>query len=181
MHKAFSVWCIFTGCRLVMVSNTAASSTSVFTSLQAGNGLATNLHSSDCRLETPLDSTPLTESKSCYDQRTVGQSALVSCTHLGPKTRILLLSDSCRFVDTGRPLWQGDVVCHSQLPLALSSSSHLMPTNSSGHFISWVLISFLWWPLFCHLLTLPHWALSWSAEISLWLLWTGRSETSCLR
>jgi hypothetical protein len=28
--------------------------------------------------------------------------------HLGPKTRFLLLSDSCRFVDVGRPFWRED-------------------------------------------------------------------------
>jgi hypothetical protein len=36
----------------------------------------------------------------------VGQSVLVSSTHLGLTTRFLLLSDSCRFVDVGRSLWQ---------------------------------------------------------------------------
>jgi hypothetical protein len=46
-------------------------------------------------------------SKSCYDRRSVGQSILVSSTHLGPKTRFLL-SDSCGFVDVGRPLWRED-------------------------------------------------------------------------
>jgi hypothetical protein len=29
-------------------------------------------------------------------------------THLGRKTRFLLLSDSCGFVDVGRPLWRED-------------------------------------------------------------------------
>jgi hypothetical protein len=28
--------------------------------------------------------------------------------HLGPKTRFLLLSDSCEFVDVGRPFWRED-------------------------------------------------------------------------
>jgi hypothetical protein len=41
-----------------------------------------------------------------YDLRSVGQSFLVSSTHLGPKTRFLLLSDSCWFVDVRRPLWR---------------------------------------------------------------------------
>jgi hypothetical protein len=35
---------------------------------------------------------------------TDGQSAGLSSTHLGPKTRFLLLSDSCGFVDVGRLL-----------------------------------------------------------------------------
>jgi hypothetical protein len=34
------------------------------------------------------------ESKLCYDRRSVGQSVLVSSTHLEPKTRLLLLSNS---------------------------------------------------------------------------------------
>jgi hypothetical protein len=33
-----------------------------------------------------------------------------------------------------------------------------------------------WWPKFCLLV-----ALSWSAELPLWLLWTCRSERNCLR
>jgi hypothetical protein len=36
--------------------------------------------------------------------RSVGQSVLVSSTHLGLTTRFLLLSDSCGFVTVGRPL-----------------------------------------------------------------------------
>jgi hypothetical protein len=42
----------------------------------------------------------------CYDRRSVGQSILVSSTHLGLTTRFLLLSDSCGFVDVGRSLWR---------------------------------------------------------------------------
>jgi hypothetical protein len=38
--------------------------------------------------------------------RSVGQSVLVSSTHLGLTTRFLLLSDSCVFVDVGRSLWR---------------------------------------------------------------------------
>jgi hypothetical protein len=40
-----------------------------------------------------------TKAKLCYGRRLVGQSILVSSTHLGPKTRFLLLVDSCGFVD----------------------------------------------------------------------------------
>jgi hypothetical protein len=43
------------------------------------------------------------ESKLCYYRRSVGQSVLVSSTHLGPKTRFLLLSVP-GFVDLGRLL-----------------------------------------------------------------------------
>jgi hypothetical protein len=48
------------------------------------------------------------KSELCYDRRSVGQSVLVSGTHLGPKTTFLLLSDICGFVDVGRPLWRED-------------------------------------------------------------------------
>jgi hypothetical protein len=42
-------------------------------------------------------------------RRSVGQSVLVSITHLGLTTRFLLLSDSCGFVDVGRFLWRENV------------------------------------------------------------------------
>jgi hypothetical protein len=45
-----------------------------------------------------------TTSKLCYVRRSVGQSVLVSSIHLGTKTRFLLLSDNCGFVDVGRSL-----------------------------------------------------------------------------
>jgi hypothetical protein len=50
----------------------------------------------------------VSKSKLCYGRRSVGQSVLVSSTHLGPKTRFLLLSDSCGFVDVRHPLWRVD-------------------------------------------------------------------------
>jgi hypothetical protein len=52
----------------------------------------------------------LSESKSklCYDRRSVGQCHLISSPHLEQKTIFLLLSDSCGFVDVGRPLWRED-------------------------------------------------------------------------
>jgi hypothetical protein len=40
--------------------------------------------------------------------KTGGQSVLVSITHLGLTTRFFFLSDSCWFVDVGRPLWRED-------------------------------------------------------------------------
>jgi hypothetical protein len=48
------------------------------------------------------------ESKLCYDRLSVGQSILVSSTHLGLMTRFLLLLDSCWFVDVERYLWRED-------------------------------------------------------------------------
>jgi hypothetical protein len=52
------------------------------------------------------------------DRWSVGQSVLVSSTHLEPKTRFLLLSDSCGFVDVGRVLWyeNGSVVYNCSWP-----------------------------------------------------------------
>jgi hypothetical protein len=44
------------------------------------------------------------KSKLCYDRRSVGHSVLVSSSHVGLKTRFLLLSDSYRFVDVGGSL-----------------------------------------------------------------------------
>jgi hypothetical protein len=46
-----------------------------------------------------------------HDRRSVGQSVLVSSLHLGPKTRFLLLSDRCGFVDVRRLLWWKDGSC----------------------------------------------------------------------
>jgi hypothetical protein len=43
----------------------------------------------------------LSKTKLSYDQWSVSQSVLVSRTHLGPKTRFVLLSDSCGCVDVG--------------------------------------------------------------------------------
>jgi hypothetical protein len=48
------------------------------------------------------------KSKSHQDRRSVGQSVLVSSTHLRPKTRCVSLSDSCGFVVVGRSLWRED-------------------------------------------------------------------------
>jgi hypothetical protein len=47
-----------------------------------------------------------TESQSQSHVMTDGQSAIYLCvnTHLGPKTRFLLLSDGCGYVDVGRLL-----------------------------------------------------------------------------
>jgi hypothetical protein len=48
------------------------------------------------------------KAKLCYDRRSVGQSVSVLSPHLGPKTRLLLVSGSCRFVDVGRPVRRED-------------------------------------------------------------------------
>jgi hypothetical protein len=43
-----------------------------------------------------------------YDRRSVGQFVLESSVHLGLTTRLLLLSDSCGFVDVGCSRWRED-------------------------------------------------------------------------
>jgi hypothetical protein len=48
-------------------------------------------------------------------------SVLVPGTHLGPTTTFVLLSDSCRFVDVGRPLWWGEE-SSLQMQLCLAST-----------------------------------------------------------
>jgi hypothetical protein len=50
----------------------------------------------------------------CYDRRSVNQSVLEQSTHPWLTTRSLLLSNSCGFVDLGRPLWRedGSVLCN---------------------------------------------------------------------
>jgi hypothetical protein len=61
-------------------------------------------------------------SKLCYDRRSVGQSVLVSNTHLGPKTTFLLLSDSCEFLLYGTPSLTRGRVYRLQLLLDLASA-----------------------------------------------------------
>jgi hypothetical protein len=60
------------------------------------------------------------KSKLHYDRRSLSQSVSLWDTYRGPKTRFLLLSDSCRFVDIGGPLWREDGVCRLQLQLFLA-------------------------------------------------------------
>jgi hypothetical protein len=69
------------------------------------------------------------KSQLCYDRRSAGQSVLVSCTHLGLTTRSWLLSDSCGFVDLGRPIWRedGSVVCNCYWPSPAQSFSGPSP------------------------------------------------------
>jgi hypothetical protein len=148
------------------------SSASVLTFLPSGDCLATN---SLLQLST-LES----KSKLCYDRRSVTQSVLVSSPELGPKTRFLLLSDSCGFPDVGRPLWREDECVVYNFCWASPTQSYLPPMKSSSYFASWVSMQLLWWPLFCLILTRLHCDLLWSAEMPLRLLWTCRSETNCL-
>jgi hypothetical protein len=65
------------------------------------------------------------KSKLRYDRRSVCQSVLVSSTHLGPKTRFLLLSDSFGFVDVG--------VYRLQLFLVIASGVILGSESSGTH------------------------------------------------
>jgi hypothetical protein len=62
-----------------------------------------------------------------YDRRSVGQSVLISSPHLGRMTRFLLLSDTCGFVNMGRPLWREDG-CLLQLLLSSPAQSFSGPS-----------------------------------------------------
>jgi hypothetical protein len=55
--------------------------------------------------------------------------------HLGPKTRFLLLSDSCGFAHVGRPLWRedGSVVCNCCW--SSPAQSYLPRSKSEAHAI----------------------------------------------
>jgi hypothetical protein len=79
----------------------------------------------------------VSKSKLCLDWWSVGQFFLVSGTHLGSMSILLLLSDICLFVDVERPLWEegGSVVCSScwAFPGPESRGTH-------GH----VLVSQIW-------------------------------------
>jgi hypothetical protein len=68
-------------------------------------------------------------SKFCYDRRSVGQSVLVSSTHLGLTIRVLLLSYSCGFVDVGTR----ERVCRLQLLLVLASAIILGSESLGTH------------------------------------------------
>jgi hypothetical protein len=74
--------------------------TTVHKSLSCSSDWALHGNYSDLQLNCQ------SESKLCYDLRSVGQYVLVLNTHLGFKTRFLLLSDSYEFVDVGRSLWR---------------------------------------------------------------------------
>jgi hypothetical protein len=81
-----------------------------------------------------------------YDRRPVGQSVLVSSTHLGLMTRFLLLSDNSRFVDVGRLLWRegGSVLYYVHCTIYL-------------HFTCYLALFILTHPhTFTHTPSLPH-------------------------
>jgi hypothetical protein len=82
---------------------------------------------SDCHLRRlPQFYLPVSEWV-ILDRRSVGQSVLVSSTHLRLTTRFLLLSDSCGFVDVGRPLWREDgcVFYYAQYTICLHFTCYL--------------------------------------------------------
>jgi hypothetical protein len=94
-------------------SNGGRSSAPGLTSSQVGGHQTNLLHFWLRRLTTLHRLTGLAKSKSklYYDRQSVGQSILVSGTHLGPATNFspslfLLFLDSFGFVDVGRPLWR---------------------------------------------------------------------------
>jgi hypothetical protein len=66
-----------------------------------------------------------------YDRWSVGQYILVLSTTLGPKTRFLLLSDTCGFVDMRRPFWRedGSVIYSCCWPSPVQSFLEPSPTG----------------------------------------------------
>jgi hypothetical protein len=75
---------------------------------------------------TALNQKP--KSKLCYDRRSVGQCVWVSSTHLGAKTRFLLLSNSF-----GVPSLTRGRVCRLQLLLVLASAVILGSESRETH------------------------------------------------
>jgi hypothetical protein len=82
-------------------------------------------------LTTMSKSKSKSKSKLCYDRQSAGQSVFEQSTHLGLTTRSWLLSDSCGFVDLGRPLWwkDGSAVCNCYWPSPAQSSSGSSPVG----------------------------------------------------
>jgi hypothetical protein len=120
------------------------------------------------------------ESKLCYDWLSVSKSVLMS----SPIRDLRPDFCYCQFQVywCGAPSLTKGQVCRLNCCWFSPTQSYLLCINSSDHFASGVLIQFLWWPLFCLLLSRPHWALSWSAEIPLRLLWTYvQRRTVCIR
>jgi hypothetical protein len=91
--NSFTVGSVFSSSCLLTASNNGCSSASVFISTLNGGSLQT-AYSWVCIL--------------FYYRRSAGQSVWEYSTHLGLTTRILLLSDSCGFVDMRRCLWRED-------------------------------------------------------------------------
>jgi hypothetical protein len=86
-----------------------------------------------------------------YDRRLIGQSVLVSGTHLGSMTRCVCVcvrvrvrpSDSCGFLAVGRLLWRGDgsVIysynCFCAFPVELLSGPSPVETVTIFYCLSW--------------------------------------------
>jgi hypothetical protein len=104
---------------------------------------AASFNRNDSQRQNPsssvTDCNPKSESKLCYDLRSVGQSVLVTRPHLGPKTRFLLLSDIYGFVDVGRPSLTRGWICRIQFLLALVSEVIFGP-KSRGN-LDYILLS----------------------------------------
>jgi hypothetical protein len=92
-------------------------------------GNSTNRNFLSVRLRTQGMTYTSSQSMLCYDRLSVGQSVLVSSTHLGLTTRFLLLSDSCGFVNLGRPLWReyGSIVYNLHFRVRIPSGSWPSP------------------------------------------------------
>jgi hypothetical protein len=93
--------------------------------------------------------------KLIYDRQSVGQSVLMSGSHLRPMTRFFYLSDDCGFLYKGRPLWREDgSVIYCTIASGPCQSSH-----------SWIQVPQNSWPYFTvSFETPPTWSWSWSSS-----------------
>jgi hypothetical protein len=98
-HNGFSV---FTSRCLVVASNGWRSTSSGYPDYSTASATIFSL------LTTATLNWLNSKSKLCYERQSIGQSVFVSSTHLGPKTRFLIMPESCGFVDMERPLWRED-------------------------------------------------------------------------
>jgi hypothetical protein len=65
------------------------------------------------------------KSKLCYARQSVGQSVLVSGTHLGPRAGFLLPLDSCVFIDM-------DILCDAKTGLSFTIATGPRQHSNSG-------------------------------------------------
>jgi hypothetical protein len=118
------------------------------------------------------------KSKLCNDRRSIGQSVLVSSTHLGLTTRFLLLPDSCGFVDVGRPLWRenGSSVynCCWSSPAQSFSGSESPLLSQFRDSLTWRARSpYLYPPWTGWLNYIPrHWVFCWASRVLYYDRWS---------
>jgi hypothetical protein len=151
-HTHTGVNClVFTSRCLVAASNGGSSLSSGFTNYSRPQLPASGSNSSQ-RLN-PSKSI----SKLIWDRWSVGQCILMLRTHPRRKTNTFIT------VKTVSGLFDVRTGLSFTVAAGLRQRSHLPLLNSSGHFASWVLVHFLWWPLLSLLMTRPHLVLLWYA------------------